>query len=317
MLARVADALYWIGRYLERAENITRLLLATEDLTTEIRGFNEKLAEAEWADLLAIFPGARVDVRPGRRPDAGALDHLAAFFAGPENAYSVAFSLRKARENARAVREALSVEVFVHLNQVYRGLESEAAAAFADLPAARAALSATHSGLFTVAGAIDATLSRDEGWAFLELGESLERVYRTAIILRAKLPGLLAPAPATELYYSQWRSLLRSLASLEPYRRLHGARMEPADIVGFLLLDPHAPRSLRFGASAVARSFERLASGRALSPPARIVGKLHAELSYADPAALAGADALLPFLDGVLGELAKVHDALEPLYFAA
>lgn len=316
MLSRVADALYWTGRYLERAENIARLLLVTEDISTQIRAFNEKLALAEWADLLTIFPGGSVPARASRRADAVALDHLSAFFAGGDNAYSVAFSLRKARENARAVREALSLEVFVNLNETYREVEAQARREFADLPAARAALSAAHAGLFTIAGAIEHTLSRDEGWSFLRLGEALERVFRTAAILRAKLPALLASAAETELNHSQWRSLLRGLSSLENYRRLHGARMEPAGILAFVLCDPHAPRSLCFGAAAVQGCLDRLAGGRALTTPARIVGRLHAQLSFGDTATLTREDTLPSLLDGVLAELVKVHDALETLYFA-
>jgi uncharacterized alpha-E superfamily protein len=316
MLSRVADALYWAGRYLERAENTTRLLLVTEDLSTQIRAFSDKLAEAEWADLLEIFPGATVPLRTPRRADALALDHLTAFYSGAVNPYSVAYSLRKARENARAVREALSLEVFVNLNETHRALEEQGQGEFPDLPAARAALSATHTGLFAVAGAIEHTLSRDEGWSFLKLGEALERVYRTTAILRAKLPGLLAAGAETELNHSQWRSLLRGLNSLENYRRLRGARMEPPAIVAFLLFDRHAPRALGFGITAVQDALARLAGDRALTAPVRIVGRLHAQISYGDAAALARAEALLPFLDSVLAELVKVHDALETLYFA-
>lgn len=316
MLSRVADALYWTGRYLERAENTTRLLLVTEDLSTQIRAFNDKLAAAEWADLVTIFPGATVNVRAPRRADALALDHLTAFFGGADNVYSVAYSLRKGRENARAVREALSLEVFVNLNETYRELEEQTRRQFPDLPAARAVLSATHTGLFAIAGAIEHTLSRDEGWSFLKLGTALERVYRTAAILRAKLPALLAAGAETELNHSQWRSLLRSLNSLENYRRLHGAHMDPHAIVEFVLFDRHAPRALCFGATAVQEALDRLAGGAVMTLPARIVGRLHAQISYGDAVALGREEALLPFLDTVLGELVKVHDALETQYFA-
>jgi uncharacterized alpha-E superfamily protein len=316
MLSRVADALYWTARYLERAENTTRLLLVTEELTTQMRAFNDKLAQAEWADLLTVFPGERVMPRGGRRGDAVALDHIAAYYAGTDNAYSVAFSLRKARENARAVREALSVEVFVALNETYRALEEQVRRPFTDLPEARTALSATHSGLFAIAGAVEHTLSRDEGWSFLELGRALERVYRMAAILRAKLPGLMTPVAETELQHSQWRSLLRGLGTLENYRRLHGARMEPRSILEFLLFDPHAPRSLRFGTGAVQACLEALAGDRGVTPPGRLVGRVHSQLSYGDVAALTREEALVPFLDGALADLVKAHDAIDTLYFA-
>ena len=83
-----------------------------------------------------------------------------------------------------------------------------------DLPAVRTALSTTHTGLLGVVGAIEHTLSRDEGWFFLKLGEALERVLRTVSILRTKLPTLLSSAPARDitLYHTPWRSLLRALA---------------------------------------------------------------------------------------------------------
>ena len=302
MLSRVANALYWMGRYLERAENLTRCLLVTEELATEIRAFNDKLAEAEWNDVGVIFPGdveGHTDV-----------DHLRGFLTATGNPYSVLFSLGRARDNARAVREALSLEVFVTLNETYRTLEARAGG-LADQADVRDALSATHTGLMSIVGAVEHTLSRDQGWLFLRLGESLERVYRTAAVMRAKLPGLLTPPPDTEipLYYSQWRSLLRSLSSLENYRKLHGAHLEANAVVEFLLFDPHAPRSISFGAAAVKGSLEEISDTREVSAPGRIIGRLHARLSYHD------ALPALPLLDEVQAELAKTHDAIDLLYF--
>jgi len=303
MLSRVANALYWMGRYLERAENLTRCLLVTEELATEIRAFNDKLAGAEWNDVGVIFPGeveGHTDV-----------DHLRGFLAAAKNPYSVLFSLGRARDNSRAIREALSLEVFVTLNETYRALEARAAAGLADQADVRDALSATHTGLMSIVGAVEHTLSRDQGWLFLKLGESLERVYRTAAVMRAKLPGLLTPPPDTEipLYYSQWRSLLRSLSSLENYRKLHGAHLEANAVVEFLLFDPHAPRAIGFGAAAVKGYLEAISDTREVSAPGRIIGRLHARLSYHD------ALPALPLLDEVQAELAKTHDAIDLLYF--
>ena len=303
MLSRVANALYWMGRYLERAENLTRCLLVTEDLSTEIHAFNEKLAQAEWNDLLAVFPG--------EIEGASELDHLRGLFTGSRNPYSILFSLGKARENAREVREALTVEVFVTLNETYRALEAHASNGMADRADVRSALSASHTGLLGIAGAVEHTLSRDQGLQFLKLGESLERVYRTAAILRAKLPSLLTSPPDTDipLYHSQWRSLLRSLSSLENYRKLHGAHLEPTTVIEFLLFDPHAPRSIRFGAATVKEHLEEISGTRELTAPARIIGRLHARLSYHD------AGPHPPLLDEVQAELGKTHDAVDLLYF--
>jgi uncharacterized alpha-E superfamily protein len=130
-------------------------------------------------------------------------------------------------------------------------------------------------------------------------------------VLRAKLPGLLTPPPDTEipLYYTQWRSLLRSLSSLENFRRLHGARLEPNAVVEFLLFDPHAPRSVCFGTASVKGYLEEISDTRELTAPGRIIARLHARLSYGD------ALAALPLLDEVQAELAKTHDAIDVLYF--
>ncbi len=315
MLSRVADALYWMGRYIERAENITRLLLVTEDFSTETQGLAENLAQSAWKDLLAVFPSAQTADPP--TPFAPlAVPYLNAFFLDPGNPYSIHFSLRKARENARSVREALTLEVFLALNETFRALETYAKRGMPDLPAFRDALTATQKGLLTVLGAIENTFTRDETWHFLKLGEALERVYRTTLILRAKLPALLAVEPRTDLplYYTQWRTLLRSLSSLENYRKVYGARLEASLVIAFLLFDPNSPRSLRYGAAALTACLERIAGGDGLTPPARLVGRLHASLCYDDEELMRRGD-FAGLLDHVAGELGTVHDALASQYF--
>ena len=314
MLSRVADAVYWMGRYLERSENITRLLLVTEDFSTETQGLAEQVAQSAWKDLLAIFPSAQV------APPASAFApmsqaYLAGFFLDAHNPYSVHYSLRKARENARSVREALTVEAFLAINETFRALDGHTRRGLTDLPALRDALTATHKGLFATTGAIEHTFTRDESWLFLKLGESLERTHRTALVLRAKLPALGAAEPRADvaLYYTQWRTLLRALGSLENYRRSYGARLEPELVVPFLLFDPHSPRSLCYGTAAVKDHLERIAGEP--GPALRLVGRLHAELSYHDAGLATGAEQAA-FLDHVVDVMTQAHDALSTQYFS-
>jgi uncharacterized alpha-E superfamily protein len=317
MLSRVADALYWMGRYLERAENVTRLLLVTEDLTAEIRGLHEELAERHWQDLLAFFPGAVVDGAAARHPGAAAsLGYLHAFLVDEANPYSVAFSLGRARDNARSVREAITLEVFLMLNETYRDLESRSRAALRDLPGVRSALTATHKGLLSIAGAIDSTLTRDHGWRFLKLGEGLERTFRTALVLRAALPSLPERDPHVdpELTYTRWRSLLRGVSSLENFRQAHGARLEPRDVIRFLLFDGQAPRSIRHGVAAVQACLGAVAQTPEPGAAARAIGKLSARLTYEADEVIRRA-ALGRFLDDVIDGLGKAHDALAGEYF--
>jgi uncharacterized alpha-E superfamily protein len=318
ILSRVADGLYWMGRYLERAENITRLLLVTEELSTEVLGLDEELARGEWEALRAIFPGFPPDEKPARHLAGLAAATLLGLSVDPDNRYSVFSSLKKARDNARSVREALTLEVFINLNETYRELEGYPRKRLADPATFRSAMQATHRGILSTVGAIEHTLTRDAGWLFLKLGESLERVFRTTVILRAKLPALVAAEPTVDLplFYSQWRSLLRGLSSLENHRRVFGARLEPADVLHFLLCDPQTPRSVRYGVTAVKECLDRISSPTDLSPSVRIVGKLAAELTYqGDDLIREGRS--LPFLHPALPQPARAHDAVSAGFFGS
>ena len=319
ILSRVADGLYWMGRYLERAENATRLLLVTEELSTEVLGLDEELARAEWESLAEIFPGPPLPAeRPDRpmRPAALTAMSLAALSVSPTHPSSVHFSLKKARDNARTVREALTVEVFVNLNETYQDLEAQAKRKITDPTTFRAALSEAQRGILATVGAIESTLTRDPSWLFLKLGESLERVFRTATVLRIKLPGLIQPEPKLDLplVYTRWRGLLRGLSSLENYRQVSGARFEPLEVLHFLLFHPSAPRSLHSGVAAVKDGLDRLSNGATLTPPARLIGKLAAALAYQEDEVVERGT-YVPFLEHVLAEVGKTHDALSTLYF--
>ncbi|MGH7333410.1 MAG: alpha-E domain-containing protein [Candidatus Rokuibacteriota bacterium] len=315
LLSRVADALYWLGRYVERAEHCTRLLLVTEDIATEIQGLDESVAQAEWADLLAIFPGARLVERAYPAFAPLALPYLSSFLLEETNPYSAFFALRKARENARAVREALTVEVFLNLNDTYRTLETHARKGIGDVPAFRDVLTTTQRGLLATVGAVEHTLTRDHCWLFLKLGEALERTLRTTLVLSAKLPALLGPAPKTDaLFYTRWRSLLRDLASLENYRKVFGARMEPERVLQFILFDAHAPRALNYGCHAVKDYLERIAGTDERTAPTRVMGRLCARLAYDDTDVMRHGEVLV-FLLGVLADLDKAHETLSAHYF--
>jgi uncharacterized alpha-E superfamily protein len=314
LLSRVADALYWLGRYVERAEHCTRLLLVTEDIASEIQGLDEPLARTEWNDLLSIFPGSRLIERAVPTFSPFAWPYLSSFLLEELNPYSTFFSLRKARENARAVREALTSEVFLNLNDTYRTLETSARKGIADLPAFRDVLVTTQRGLLATVGAVEHTLTRDHHWLFLKLGEAIERVMRTGLILTAKLPALLGPAPVDALFYTRWRSLLRGLASLENYRKVYGARMEPDLVLSFVLFDVHAPRSLHVGCHAVKDYLERIAGTPERTTATRVMGKLCAQLSYEDTDPRRPGE-VLGLLLGALTDLDRAHEALSAQYF--
>ena len=217
ILSRVADGLYWMGRYLERAENTVRLLLVTEELSTEVFGLDEDLARSEWHDLAEIFPGPPLPERTTRHVAGLAAISLQALTFSAAHPNSVYFSLKRARDNARAVREALTVEVFVNLNETYRELEEAAKRRLVDTPSFRSALGGTHRGILATVGSIEHTLTRRPGLALSPARASRwSASTATATVLRIKLPALIAPEPKVDLplLHTRWRGLLRGLSSL-------------------------------------------------------------------------------------------------------
>ena len=178
------------------------------------------------------------------------------------------------------------------------------------LDAARTA----HAQLLTIVGAMAHTLSRDEGWTFLKLGEAIERVQRTLLVLRAKLPALSREDAELPLVYARWRTLLRGLASLESFRREHGAGIDPDSVLGYILFSPTAPRSLRCGLERMKIYLDRLPAATEFTAPERIVGRLLAMVQYEDHT-LRDEGRSLPFLDQALVKLVAVHESLSEQYF--
>jgi uncharacterized alpha-E superfamily protein len=225
VLSRVAESLYWIGRYVERAEDTARLL----DVHVHT------LLEDPWVDELVVSQDLMsvmgVEIPNGPITSRAVVDRLA--FA-PGDTSSIVGALTAARKNARGVRETLSSELWEALNTTYHALPSQQAATQRHGP----------NGFFryvreraaVVGGLLDATMPRDDGWRFLVLGRSLERVDMTARLLWAR--GQQRGASAG------WIGLLKSCSAHEAYLRTYRAAVEPGRVVEFLVLDRLFPRSV-------------------------------------------------------------------------
>jgi uncharacterized alpha-E superfamily protein len=316
MLSRVGGALYWMGRYLERAENVTRLLGVASDFAVEFGGLDEALAQAEWDALVRAFPGADLPSFDFSPEGGLAVPYLNAMLLDDANPISARHSLGRARENARSIREALTREVFANLNEAYRALEDQRREGI-DAPAVGAEVVAkTHGAILTTLGAIEHTLSRDQGWTFMKFGEALERTMRTLLVLSAKLPLLQAGAGSVDLpiFYARWRSLLRSVASLENFRRVHGAGLSPDEVVRFLLFDPWTPRSILCGLTRMKGYLDQL-PGSSDSKAARLTGRLVATMTYDADRILEKPD-LSDFCNATVAELGAIHEAVERQYFS-
>lgn len=311
MLSRVADSLYWIGAYVERAENVTRLLTVTSELTSEIEGFDESLAQSQWDELLAALPGTNVPASDFSLKAGLSLPYIQSLLLDQLNPMSVQHSLQKARDNARSVREAITREVFLSLNEAFRELGDARRKKLRDPATGYDLVVRTHSSIIQTLGAMENTMARDRGWTFLKLGEAVERTLRTLFVLRAKLPALQPGAGASDipLYYARWRSMLRSLASLENYRRDHGASLDPERVVRFLLFDRYSPRSVRCGVIRMKHYLDVLPAAAEITHSDRVVGRLLATITYDDEEIMQKQDAEA-FCDRMIAGLLEAHEAI-------
>jgi len=316
MLARAAENIYWLGRYLERAESAARMVQCMDQLSLEIRGLDPELSLNVWLHLEEMFPGSLVPTPEQTDPDAMSESYIHSFLMSYDNQLSVAYSIRSARENARVIRENLTRETFVLLNECHLQLQESMHEQDMNVMRMRSILSSTRQEIFGIQGAIQQTFTRDEGLLFLDMGSVMERAYRTLLLLGVKLPFMLSTTDQMDLpvYYARIRAALKSVASLENYRRNYGADLDPMRVSHFLLFDRRAPHSVHVCMRELKQHLDELEVGSPLTNPARLLGKITARLEFEEQEILASGS-----LDRVCHELAadinEVHDAISRLYF--
>jgi len=303
MLARVADSLYWIGRYVERAEHLSRLC---DVMLTATLDRSEAAGQVARVTLAAV--GASTPERIAQPYDAAidlALDRVAPG--------SIVSSVALARENARQVRDQITTETWERLNLVFLRLTSpDARKDFAD--GSSAYLHDIIADLHLFKGAADATMSHGEGWRFLLLGIHLER----AQLVSRLLDVFFSQAKPTQRDHVALSSLLRMNCALEPYLRAYTADIRPEMILRFLLLDEDFPRSLRFSTARIEEHLTSLTKYIPVSSeggPERLAGRLRARLQYADMHEIE-AQGAGTFLSTVGDECAGIHHALHDSFVA-
>src|SRR4051794_17916768 len=263
MLSRIAESLFWIGRYLERADGTARILDVHLQLLLEDPWIDEDTA---CRSLLSVM-GSEVDpVTPITRKDV--LDLLA---VDCEHPASIASSLSAARENARRAREIISTELWECLNTTYarmpRRVAGDKAHEFFRWVRERTALAI---------GVTESSTSRDEAWLFFSLGREIERTDMTA--------RLLATRSLTEASGPSWTTILRSCGAYEAYLRTYRGMPSAQNAAEFLLLDRLFPRSVLFSVSRAEeclRQLEPRTERVGVSDPAqRLLGGIRSQLEF-------------------------------------
>ncbi len=312
MLSRVAESIYWMNRYVERAENVARFIEVNLNLMLD----NPSDAGRQWMPLV-YTTGDHEDYQ--KRYSLASQENVIHFLTtDTENPNSIFSCVRAARENARSVREIISSEMWLQLNTFYLMLKAAAdKPSTMDNPYEFFASVRQASHLF--AGITDGTMSRTEGWHFGRLGRLLERADKTSRILDVKFYILLRSIDdvGTPFDDIQWAALLRSASGFEMYRKRHG-RISPRDVVEFLMLDGEFPRSVRFALNYANESLHAI-SGTPLDscslPPEKHLGRLCSDLTYSsvDDILKAG---LHEYVDDFQDRINHIGDGIFETFFA-
>lgn len=317
MLSRVADSLYWMSRYLERAEHTTRLLDVNLNLMLDESAAS---AERRWERALLALGKPKGLEWTG---DPYALTQALIFDTG--NKASILSCIIAARENSRHVREQISTEQWHRLNSLYlqvtgpevqNGGRLEALAGQAAEPTEflQSVMEAVHQ----FQGVTDSTMNHGEGWQFIQVGRYIERASATALLLEAYHADLWEHPewiPGGNEYLD-WMGLLRSATAFEAYCKVYTADLTPDRIFEFLLLDEEFPHSVRFSIDSLQCALEKIQgdSGRSRAEALRrLGGRLQASLNYSSVDEILDQD-VVGYLRSIQAQCRAIHETIYELY---
>lgn len=280
MLSRVADSIYWLGRYVERVENYARFIDVNFNLSLDLP---PDMPE-QWRPLVAVT--GDMAVYTGSYQDFSR-ENVVYFMSFDENnPNSILSAISKARENARMVRENLTRETWEKLNEIYHFVRKGKERKVWQREDPHDFFIKVKYGVQLLYGIADDSVARTEGWYFNQLGQFLERADKTSRVLDVKYHILLPSVDevGSTLDYLQWTALLKSVSGFNIYRRFYGA-INPSGVVEFLMLDRAFPRSVLFCLVQAEDCLHKL-SGSSIkgytNDAEKQLGALRSELEFAD-----------------------------------
>ncbi len=309
MLSRVADSLYWMSRYLERAVHTARLM----DVDFQLR--LDQSPEASAGRWLRLLEASQAPAPEDGKIDATALSHILTL--DKTNPSSIISCVAAARENLRQVREQCSSEMWEQLNRLYLQVNSTTSTE-AWLLHSYVFFRAVQEGAHLFQGVTDSTMAHGEGWQYIQLGRFVERTDALARLIGTHFTWLhdsLDQAVESEEYL-EWVGLLKACAAFEAYCKTYTAELRPQRVAEFLLLNPSFPHSVRFSVDRVHAALTAIGelTERRAEQPVRLAGRLRATLSFSqiDEIMAAGANA---YVESVRRQCAQVHNSIHQIYF--
>ncbi len=310
LLARYADCIFWMARYMERAENLARLLEVNEVFARDRSG------SRNWESILRINSDLEDFTKRYGRPSESTVCYY--YMLDPAHPGSIYSAVRLARDNARTLRPFISTEMWTHLNAIYNRLRASEAGP-ERLPNVADFCTRVKHDCQAHGGITEGTFYRDQGWVFYQLGKYLERADQTTRLIDVKYHALVPSAhdPGSPLDESQWNALLRSVAGYHAYRRVNPRDLSPARVASFMILNPQFPRAVRYCIGECSRNLATLITTFQLPRGIEVtdpLDALHQRLEESDIEGII-AFGMHEFLDTVQLDLIEVSRAMGRAYF--
>lgn len=312
MLSRVANSIYWLGRYLERAENYARFIDVNFNLMLDLPG---DLKE-QWEPL--IMATGDHELYAAKNSTYGMQEVIYFLAFDLENPNSLISSVTNARENARIIRENLTKETWEKLNETYHFVKRGSESKEWKKEDPRVFFESVKCQILLLYGLADSTVARTEAWYFRQLGQYLERADKTSRILDVKY-HILLPSPqeiGSPLDFLHWMALLKSVSAFNTYRRLYG-NINPSGVVEFLVLNKYFPRSVFFCLKEAEQCLFKISgsNGTGYSNSAeKTMGELRSRLEYDDVNDIISVG-LHEYLESLQNKLNNISQKINDNYF--
>jgi uncharacterized alpha-E superfamily protein len=318
MLSRVAESLYWMSRYAERAENTARLLDVNLQLLLDFAGVDDDYLTGHWYPIVCSSGDQERFNSLYSSATSRAVTEFLTF--NPQNPNSILSCVGNARENARFVRDQITGEMWQSINELYHFLNGQNAdKVWQDDPYQFYQDIKHYSQLFQ--GLTEGNYDHDEGYKFIQAGKFLERADQTSRIIDIKYHMLL-PDPrdvGSSIDIAQWTAVLRSCNAFEAYHRTYTRDIQPWHVSEFLFLSPTFPRSIRFCLGSLdyhLRNLTHTQTGNFSNRAEQLVGRLRSEIAYTTIDEVF-AEGLHEYIDRLQRRLISLNNAILRTYMDA
>lgn len=306
MLSRVASSIYWMGRYLERAENTARIINVNSHLLLDL----PRRIQLGWEPIVDILSNR--DLFYSSYDEASEHNVVSFMVSDQNNPSSIISSLSSARENARTIREIIPREAWEQINSIFLTSIEDKEAVFSRRQRYDY-LSKIILSNQMITGLLSGTMTHDEGYEFLRVGRNIERADMTTRIIDVRSASLLPDMEHEQEAFEniQWMGVLKSLTGYQMYRREIRLRISRPDVLKFLLLEDMFPRSVQHTLNQVSDCIASLPKSESTS---LAIKEVNQQLVDAKPASLKQ-EKLHEFIDEIQLGLSNIHDSVSDTYF--